>query len=119
MFSCEMFFGLKKEPESNLEALAGQLSLEIGDTTKTAESPLRLSTTSITSSGEEITTLISEDEIGSICTETSVIATQVKEIKSVQNHSEQHLWAQDIPTIYLDCKQLIRSVQTTSDHMHD
>jgi hypothetical protein len=59
---------LKKEPESNLEALAGQLPLEIEDTTKTAESPLRLSTTSTTSSaisvGKKIALAFKEELLG-------------------------------------------------------
>jgi hypothetical protein len=62
------------------------------------------------------TVLISENEISSICAETTAIATQVYNTKSAQNHPEQNLWAQDIPTIHLGCEQLIRSVQKTSHH---
>ena len=59
-------------------------------------------------------TLHYDDEtIESICNETLRIVGNVFNEKSMNNHSDNKLWSQDIPFIFLDCEQLVRSVDGT------
>jgi hypothetical protein len=77
---------------------------------------LRTSLFSDAKSESQMATLISNDEMMSICNETISIAVQVYNTKSMLNHSEHKWWVQEIPTIHLECDQLIRSVQMISEH---
>lgn len=58
-------------------------------------------------------TTASSLEIRAICSESITIVNKVYAEKSDSKNSEQTYWSQDVPSIFLDCNQLARSLQIT------
>jgi hypothetical protein len=64
-----------------------------------------------------ILTTVSENEMSTICNETSVIARQVYN-RAIQNDSKHILWHQTTPMIFLSCEHFLRSVQIDRYYDH-
>jgi hypothetical protein len=64
-----------------------------------------------------ILTTLSENEMSTICNETSIIVRQVYS-QAIQNESKHILWHQTTPMISLSCEQFLRSVQIDIKHDH-